>query len=244
MSKNPGRKNPLAAAERADRNRKILIQVAVAAVLVGLVAAIGIGLAVRNSGSGENSPAPAATTDNGAIRIGNPDAKVTVRVIADMQCPACQMFEAANGEVLKKAVEDGTASVEYNIAAFLDRASTTEYSSRAANASFCVAEAGTENYQTWLQAMFAEQPPEGGNGLPDSKLVDIATSAGYTDPAVADCITERKHDAFVQSNSAELLKSGIEGTPTIYVNGEQVESQQAVFGKDGLAPVIAEAAGQ
>ena len=113
MSNKPGgKRNPLAAAERADRNRKIFIQAAVAVVLVALVAAIGIGIAVKNSRDNDpgSTPAIAATTgqntdgltatitDTGAIRIGKPDAKVTLRVVADLQCPACkEQFEAGKG---------------------------------------------------------------------------------------------------------------------------------------------------
>jgi len=244
VSKNPKGANSLAAVQRADRNRKIMIQVAVAVVLIALVAAIGIGLAIKNADSNGNGAAPASTTDSGAIRLGQPEADVTVRVIADMQCPACKMFEQANSDLLKERVEDGSVAVEYNIAAFLDKASTTNFSSRAANASYCVAEAGTGNYQTWLQEMFAQQPPEGGAGLPDEKMVEIAESAGYDDPAVGDCITNNKHEDYVQSTSKDLLQSGIEGTPSIFVNDKKIESQQEVFGKDGLDMAISEAAGQ
>ncbi|WP_406266972.1 DsbA family protein [Nocardia sp. NBC_00881] len=257
MSKNPGGKtNPLLAAERADRNRKIFIQVAVAAVLVGLVAAIGIGIAVKKARKDDPGPTPsiAATgnmnaggtpgsiTDNGAVRIGKPDAKVTVRVIADLQCPACKAFEAANTQVLADAVNNGTAKVEYNIIAFLDKASTTQYSSRAANASYCVAESDPAKYQAWLAAMFAQQPAEGGSGLPDDKLIQIAKDAGYTDDAVGECITERKYDKYIQARTKDVLESGIQSTPSIFVNGKQIQSSQEIFAPGGLAPTIAAAA--
>ncbi|WP_236566828.1 DsbA family protein [Nocardia sp. CY41] len=259
MSKNQGGKsNPLLAAERADRNRKILIQVAVAAVLVALIAAIGIGIAVKKARNDDPGPTPAITatgtanaggvpgslTDNGAVRIGKPDAKVTVRVVADLQCPACKAFEAANGQVLEDAVANGTAVVEYNIIAFLDKASTTRYSTRAANAAYCVAEADPSKYQAWLQTMFAQQPPEGGAGLTDEQLVQIAKSAGYTDDAVAQCITDHKFDKYIQARTKDVLESGIQSTPSVFVNGKKVESSQEIFGTGGLAPAINAAAGR
>ncbi|MBF6203436.1 DsbA family protein [Nocardia asteroides] len=259
MSKNQGGKsNPLLAAERADRNRKILIQVAVAAVLVGLIAAIGIGIAVQKARKDDPGPTPsiaatgaanagpvaASITDSGAVRIGKPDAKVSVRVVADLQCPACKAFESANGQVLTDAVNNGTAVVEYNIIAFLDKASTTRYSSRAGSASYCVAEADPTKYQDWLKAMFAQQPPEGGAGLSDDQLVQIAKSVGYTDDAVAQCITEHKYDKYIQARTKEVLESGIQSTPSVFVNGKKVESSQEIFGPGGLAPVISAAAAQ
>ncbi|WP_431957752.1 DsbA family protein [Nocardia lijiangensis] len=233
MSNNPGRKNPLLQAERADRNRKIFIQVAVAAVLIGLVAAIGIGIAIKKAEKDDPGPTPSiaaaqapgavigSITDNGSIRVGKPEAKVTVRVVADLQCPACKAFEAAYGKVLDDAVNTGTAVVEYNIISFLDKASTTQYSTRAANASYCVAQEDPTKYQAWLTAMFAQQPPEGGNGLPDEKLIEIAKSAGYSD-AVASCITDRTYEKFVADTTNKAFDSGIQSTPTVFVDGKQV----------------------
>ncbi|MEU4316712.1 thioredoxin domain-containing protein [Nocardia sp. NPDC024068] len=251
MSKNPGRSNPVTAAARADRKRKIAMQVGVTAVLVALVAAIGIGLAVRNSDSGYDGPVPAAATDNGAIRIGQPDAPATVRVVADMQCPVCKQFEADNGELLRQAVTDGSAAVEYNIVGYLDKMSSTQYSTRAANASYCVADTGTDKYQDWLEMMFAQQPPEGGAGLPDDKLIEIARAAGYTDPGIEKCITDGTYNGYVAAKSGDSIDEGIDGTPTVFVNGEQVQLQtkkvgenQVVFDTAPLATAIQEAAGQ
>ncbi|MFD3509068.1 DsbA family protein [Nocardia sp. NPDC058666] len=243
-------KNPLAAAEAADKKRKIAIQVAVAAVLVALVAAIGIGIAVKKSDSDNEGTAssvaqlPAtggSVTDSGTVLIGNPDAKVKVRVVADLQCPACQQFEAANGEALAKAAADGTASVEYQIISFLDKASSTQYSSRAANASFCVAKADTTKYQGWLQTMFDKQPAEGSAGLSNDELVAIAQGAGYTDPAVATCIKDKPYNDYIKQVTQATLKSGVESTPSVYINGK-LEQSDAIFTENGLTSVIADAA--
>ncbi|MFC3963261.1 DsbA family protein [Nocardia jiangsuensis] len=238
MSK--GSNNPLAAAERADRKRKLLIQVAVAVVLVGLVAAIGIGIAIKNAANNDEGPTPTiaatapqnpagitgAITDSGYIRIGKPDAKTTVRLVADLQCPACKAFEAQYGQVLEDAVANGTAAVEYNIIAFLDRASSTEYSSRAANAAYCVAVADPAKFQSWLKTMYAQQPAEGGAGLPDASLVQIARTVGYTDPAIEQCITDRTYDRYVAARTDETLTSGVQSTPSVFVNGTQVAPDQ------------------
>lgn len=248
--KSPSGRNPLAAAEAADKKRKIAIQVGVAAVLVALVAAIGIGIAVNKSDSDTESSTTSAAqlpatggavTETGTVVIGNPDAKVKVRVVADLQCPACKQFEAANGETLAKAAADGTASVEYQIISFLDKASTDQYSSRAANASFCVAKSDTTKYQSWLQTMFEKQPAEGGAGLSNDELIQIATDAGYTDPAVATCIDDKPYNDYIQQVTQTTLQSGVKSTPSVYING-QLNQSDAIFTENGLAPVIADAA--
>lgn len=227
-------------------NRKY-IAVVVSIVLV-LAVAIGAGLLARNAFAKEipgNAVAVPGTSSvahvlaDGAVRIGDPHAKVTVRVVMDLQCPYCKMFEANNGSVLENAVRDHTAAVEYSVISFLDRASTTQYSSRAGNASFCVANSGLEHYQSWLAAMFAQQPDEGSEGLTDDRLIDIAETAGYPESAVAQCITNRSYDAYLRSKTEAVLAGGVDSTPTVTVNGKRITDSSALMSSGGLAPIIA-----
>ncbi|MFE3442445.1 DsbA family protein [Nocardia sp. NPDC059180] len=247
MSTNPGGWPP---PQKTGPNRQLLVVLTPILVLVVVAAAIGIGLLARGVVTTKVEGIAIAATDDstpenvladGAVRVGEPDAKVTVRVVMDLQCPACKAFEEANGTVLEDAVRYGTAAVEYSVISFLDRASETEYSSRAGNASFCVANSGLDNYQAWLSDMFARQPSEGGDGLPDSELIEIAESAGYTDTAVAECITNRSYDSYLRAKTDEALDSGLQGTPTVYVNGEEITDRNAIMVPGGLAPVIAAA---
>lgn len=260
VSKNPRGKNSLAAVKGTDRTRTIFIQVAVAVVLLALIAAIGISIAVKHqkkTDSANVKPSIAATapvgangvagsiTGNGSIRIGKPGAKATVRVVADLQCPVCQGFEAANGQTLEDEVNSGNAAVEYNIIAFLDESSMgARYSSRAANAAYCVAEADPTKFQKWVATMYQQQPQEGTQGLPDSKIVEIAAASGYTDPAVAQCITSDKYDGYVQKVTQDVLNSGIKATPTVFVNGKQVDANDkaALFTPGGMKAKIEAAA--
>lgn len=228
-------------------DRKILIQVLVAVALVAVIAVVGAVLVLREPAKAQEAVAeqlqpgaPRNVGPDGAVRVGDSDAKVVVRLVADLQCPACQAFEKSNGAVLEDVVGKGEAAVEYSIISFLDRASTDQYSSRAANASYCVAGTGTGNYQRWLAAMFEQQPHEGGAGLPDSTLIQIATTAGYTDPAVAQCITARTYDTYLRQKTQDVFATGVNSTPTVLVNGTQVPNRQ--LGTDnGLAAAIAAA---
>ncbi len=258
VSKNPRGKNSLNAMQGGDRTRTILIQVAVAAVLIALIAAIGISVAAKKSDKNKNEaidavptvtaqPVPGAVsgsiTDKGEIKIGKPGAKVDIRVVADLQCPACKMFESANGKAIEDAVNAGTASVSYNIIAFLDQSSSgTRYSSRGANAAYSVAVSDPTKFLPWLTTMYEQQPPEGGTGLPDDKIVQIAQAAGYTDPAVAQSITSERYNQYVQKTTKDVLNSGIKSTPTVFINGKQVTGSQALMQPDGLRAQIEAAA--
>lgn len=225
-------------------NRTVVILVVVAALLFVVVGVVGV-VAVQKSGvitgvatAATSGNTPAGVTAAGTVRVGDSNAKVVVRVVADLQCPACKQFEKRNAKTLEDAAENGTAIVEYDVIAFLDRASSTEYSSRAANASFCVAGQDHSKYQGWFAAMFEQQPAEGGSGLSDSKLVEIAKDAGYTDPSVAQCITDRNYDSYVHDKTERVLNGDVNATPTVFVNGKKLDSSQL---SNGLEAAIAAA---
>ncbi|MFE3541472.1 DsbA family protein [Nocardia sp. NPDC059177] len=212
------------------------------AVVVGVLAGRSFGSVVAGSALPATfdaaGPVPVGATANGAIRVGEPGAPVTIRVVADLQCPACAHFEEVHGALLAEVVDNGTAAVEYNIITFLDRASTDEYSSRAGNASYCVAASGLSNYQRWLSAMFENQPSEGGDaGFPDSELIALAEQSGYRDPTVAQCISARTHDAYLRARTAEILDGTVQGTPTVFINGVKADSR-AVSTEAGLRAAI------
>ncbi|MBL1076431.1 thioredoxin domain-containing protein [Nocardia sp. 2] len=210
-------------------------------VVVGVLAGRSFGAEVAGpalpAGFDPSGPVPAGATANGAIRVGAPNAPVTVRVVADLQCPACKRFEDVNGALLAEVVGSGLAAVEYNIVTFLDRASVDKYSSRAGNASYCVAAHGTSNYQRWLEAMFEQQPAEGGSSFSDDALIAVAEQAGYRDPAVAQCITARTHDAYLRARTAEILAGDVQGTPTVFINGVKADNR-AVATEAGLRAAI------
>ncbi|TLF82529.1 DsbA family protein [Nocardia cyriacigeorgica] len=233
--------------QKQQSNHRLLVVLMPFLVLALVAAAVGIGLLARGAVTTKITGTATAMADgstpknvlaDGAVRVGEEDAKVTVRIVMDLQCPACKAFEEANGSVLEDVVRDGTAAAEYSVITFLDSMSETEYSSRAGNASFCVANSGLDNYQSWLSEMYAQQPVEGGEGLPDSDLIDIAESAGYTDSAVAECITNRQYDTYLRTKTTQTLATGIRGTPTVYVNDEEVTDRNALMTPGGLASVI------
>ncbi|MEU3471153.1 thioredoxin domain-containing protein [Rhodococcus sp. NPDC006774] len=222
------------AMQNGDKNRRTLIQVVVAVVLIALVAAIALFIVNKDSTSGDASSAagsgatgaqltPTTLTDNGAIRFGNPDATTVVSVVEDFQCPACKNFESISGSTLQQLAEAGNVAVDYRPISILDRFSNgTMYSTRAAGASICVAENDRDNWMSWHTSMFEQQPSEGGTGLTDDELVAIAASAGADSPAIASCITDGSYTDWVTTQTQSVLGEGINGTPNVRVNGTDI----------------------
>ncbi|NKX56858.1 DsbA family protein [Arthrobacter mobilis] len=140
-------------------------------------------------------------------------------VYADMGCPVCKAFEGQYSEYLDGLVQDGAATVEYRVATFLDRVSTTNYSSRAANAVACVADEQPEAFRDYMTELFVQQPAEGGAGLDNATLVSIAESAGA--PGVASCIEEDKFRPWAKYVNQTFSEYQVGGTPTVYVQGQK-----------------------
>lgn len=221
--------------QNGDKNRRTLIQIVVAVVLIGLVAAIALFIVNKDSTSGDASPAasstpgpqltPTSLTDNGAIRFGNPDATTVISVVEDFQCPACKNFESISGSTLQQLADAGNVAVDYRPISILDRFSNgAMYSTRAASASICVAENDRDSWMNWHNSMFEQQPAENGTGLTDDELVAIAASAGADSPATASCITDGSYTDWVTSQTQSVIGEGINGTPNVRVNGTEISN--------------------
>ena len=146
----------------------------------------------------------------------------------DPQCPACREFEQRVGPSIAEWVSSGSTKVNYHVVSFLDRASTTRYSSRAANASYCAADAGV--FVRYHDLLYAAQPKEGSAGLSDEQLVQFGRQAGATSDSFAQCVTTGRYSDFVSRITGQSNREGVLSTPTLFVNGEviQTPSLQAV----------------
>ncbi|MGH3911408.1 MAG: thioredoxin domain-containing protein, partial [Pseudonocardiaceae bacterium] len=127
------RTQPVAAIRAADRRRRLLLVSAAVGILVLFAAVIGFGL---YRGQETAVVVPPGATEQG-IPVGNPDAAVTLDVYEDFQCPVCAKFERIIGPTIDELVRAGTVRAVYHPVAYLDRMSSTEYSSRASAAAGC-----------------------------------------------------------------------------------------------------------
>jgi coenzyme F420-dependent glucose-6-phosphate dehydrogenase len=110
--------------------------------------------------------------------MGPDDAPVVVTVYEDPMCPYCGLFEQTSAETLKQYAADGSVQVRYHLVSFLDDASTSGYSTRAANAVGVVLDtSGPEVAAKFHEAIFVNQPEEGSAGISDDELIDLAVEA-------------------------------------------------------------------
>jgi protein-disulfide isomerase len=144
---------------------------------------------------------------------------VKVVLYIDFICPVCKNFEAQYNEQLTSLRNQGKISVEYRALGFLDNRSSSNYSSRAANAAACVVNESPEKYAEFVDALFANQPAEGSAGLSDDKLKSMATEIGAK--PIDTCVNEKTYRPFVKFTTKSAAAIGVTGTPTVFVDGQQ-----------------------
>ncbi len=161
--------------------------------------------------------APASVVAPGAEAEAGKPVKVVLYV--DFICPVCKNFETQYNEQLTTLRNEGKISVEYRALGFLDNRSSTNYSSRAANAAACVVNDSPEKYAEFVDSLFANQPAEGSAGLSDDKLKTMATDIGAKN--IGTCIDEKTYRPFVKFTTKQAAAIGVTGTPTVFVDGQQ-----------------------
>ena len=162
-----------------------------------------------------------ATPEGDGIVIGS--GPVRLDAFIDFLCPFCRRFELSSGPALAALAADGLASLVYHPMNFLDEASTTHYSTRAAAASGCAADQG--RFLEYAHALFVDQPPEGGPGLSDAELAGLGRAVGLTDAAFATCLSEAPYLDWPPYVTARAVAAGVSATPTVLVEGIAVRPE-------------------
>ena len=215
----------------ADRRRNLAIQIGLTAIVV-IFAVVLVGYIVL---SNDKKPASGETK---AVRVesskiikkdGSDDPKVVLSMYEDFLCPHCGLFEQQFGPTVSKLIDSGAVAADYYMVAILDRQGNG-YSSRAANAAYCVADESTDAFRRFHAALYAQQPQEGAGVYPDNaRLIEVARQAGAAG-GVPDCINKGRYTEMTQGLAAA---AGIQATPTIKINGEdyQVSTPDALVAK-------------
>lgn len=231
-----------AEAARAEaRRRTITITAAAVAVIAVLVAAV---ILIRTASDNQQAreaavSAPPANLYEGGFLVGNTSAPVTLEVYEDYLCPNCKTFKDVNAAQFDAWVEDGTAKVIYRPVSILDRASTDEYSTRALNAVAAVSDTAPAAFEEFHAALFANQPAEGGAGLSDEQLIQLAVAAGADEETITPAITEQTFAPWAAAVTEEFSQKGFTGTPTLVVNGTQIQD----WSPENVKKAVEDAAG-
>jgi protein-disulfide isomerase len=169
------------------------------------------------------------TKVQGVVVTAGKAAPVTVDVYEDFLCPICGRFESNFKGDMAKAISAGKIQVKYHPTAILNKLSNPAgYSTRAANAALCAADAG--KFSDYHDKLFAEQPAENSPGLTNAELIAKGQEVGVAG-SFAQCVNAGKYNKQIDAATAAAVKDtslrqpggkGF-GTPTVLVNGKWVD---------------------
>jgi protein-disulfide isomerase len=208
----------------AGRRRDLLVRIGLT-VIVLLFAVVLVGYIVISHNNKKTSSAERAvrvTSSKLITKDGGHDPKAVVSFYEDFLCPACGNFERGFGPTVSKLIDSGAIAADYYIVGLLSRPQNDDYSSRAGNAAYCVADESIDAFRRFHTALYTKeiQPSEAGTTFPDdAKLIELAREAGVVGK-VPDCIKAGKYIPMVDGLATA---AGIHATPTIRINGQDYQ---------------------
>jgi len=208
--------------EAEARRKRILVGIAVGGAVVLIGGLLGLGIWMNREPDYEVNEPAAVTTESYAVQLGSGPTEIDIYL--DYLCPACNQFESTYAETIRGWLEEGSVTVNYHPIAILDRLSqNTEYSTRAAAAAVCAADAGEQAFLDYTEALYENQPPENTKGLSDEELQAIGAEVGL-DAEWEQCVDDETYKGWVQESTESATgKQDVRGTPTVKLGGEKIE---------------------
>ncbi|MET8627616.1 thioredoxin domain-containing protein [Kitasatospora sp. NPDC004669] len=208
----------------AARRKKILIG-GIAVAVVG--AAIGISIATAGSGgSGGPLVVPANTTGtNGTVIVyGDPNNKNVLDVYEDFRCPVCDKLETTDGATVQQLADNGTYTIHYHLASFLDANLGGSGSKNALAAAGAALNESPQKFKQFHDVLYANQPGEQSDDFANtSHLLDLAAKVpGLVTPDFTKAVQDGTYKPWAGKVNDAFNSSGVSGTPTLKLNGKQL----------------------
>ncbi|GAA0600223.1 DsbA family protein [Actinomadura livida] len=208
-----------------------LVLVLVAATVVFLVArgddgggGDGGGVQLRTgkiAGGAEATP-----QRDGSLEMARPGVtSPVVEIYVDFACPHCGDFDRKHDPMLKELAVAGKAKVVFRPMLVFDqsRQPAHDNSLRAAAALRCVGDGA--RWLTYQDALYARQPDTLETpGYTVEDLLLYGADLVKSDDGFASCVEEQRYAQSVKTVSRGYIDSGIQGTPTVQVNGRTLAS--------------------
>jgi len=204
--------------------RKVLVALTIGALLGGIAS---------TAQAASVTPLPkGASATNGYGIVLNASAAKTVDIWEDFQCPFCNAFEGKAATYLNTQIKAQKIKVVYHMLSFIGAESVL-----AANAAGCASDAG--KYVEYHGALFKNQPANENSGKWTAKsLIALGKSVGIKSATFASCVNTKKYAKWVAAveNSASAAK--ISSTPTVFVNGKEIDRNTAYGTLDGFKSAL------
>lgn len=159
------------------------------------------------------------SVSEGDVILGDPDAPVTFLEYGDYQCPFCgRLFSQVEPKLREEYVKTGKVKMVYRDFAFLGPESFA-----AGEAAGCAKD--QQKFWAYHDLIYREETTDGrehNGNLNRDLFLRLAGELNLDAQAFASCIDSRKYKDFVEQQSAEGRALGVDSTPTVFINGQQI----------------------
>jgi protein-disulfide isomerase len=166
---------------------------------------------------------PVAYPNAKGTSMGDPNAKVKIDVYEDFRCSACLSFtESVEPELVTNYIETNKAYFTYHFFIVIDSNDGSNASHQAANASLCAA--AQNRFWDYHDILYANQTTEDASLFSDARLVAMAKNLNLDMTSFNQCFQRNQYTAQIQTDMAQGQSLNVTGTPTIFINGQIVQS--------------------
>jgi protein-disulfide isomerase len=187
---------------------------------------------------------PATLPNPDGLSLGEAKAPATIDVFEDFQCPACKAFsENTEPLIIENLVSTGKARYIFHNYPFIDDNTNPlrgGESDQAANAAMCANEQG--KFWEMHSILYANWNGENQGNLSDRRLQAMAESLGLDMTKFNACFNANKYQSEIQADFNKGKDMGVNGTPTVFVNGQQAGQPGKIPSYDEIAQAVNAAA--
>lgn len=235
---------------KKDRIRRQLVVIGSAVVVLAIAGGVGFAVVQSNKPSHweamkdeKTVVAPKNTqgTNGTTVVIGKADTKNTLELYEDPRCPVCASFEQTVGKTVQNGIDSGKFKIQYVGATFIDNSDNGTGSKNALSALGAALNVSPEAFLQYKTALYSTKyhPQETNDKFAkDSYLIQVADSVSALkgNQAFQKDVNDGTYDAWAMKMSATFDKSGVQGTPTLKLNGKKLTAA----GSDNPPMTVAE----
>jgi protein-disulfide isomerase len=194
--------------------------------ILGAVAVVGLGVLVYQYFGSQRQMAvapvpvvmdPQQIAQARGVAMGDEDAPVVIFEFADFQCPACAMFATFVAPLVKeRLVEQGLVRYVYYDFPLAQH----QHAFLASRAARCADDQG--RFWEYHDVLYGRQNRWSRARDASSEFTGYAAEVGIDRGAFDACLRSDRHAEEVTRNQRLGVQLGVEGTPTIFVNGRRL----------------------
>ena len=205
--------------------------------MVALVVAVGAIFSVISNRENTSAALPSSVSQDdgyGIVFNGDLTGVPVVDIWEDFQCPVCARFTQTNGDYIEKLIEEKKAKVVFHTLSFLGPESVL-----AANAAACSSD--ENKFLGFHKAFYANLPAENSGAVTADYLVALGQGVGITSDKFKSCVANLDYQGWVNNVADEGAKRNINSTPTVLINGKEIDRETAYSSLAGFMLAIEKA---